>query len=125
MLLGWTIPNNNLVNLDDLAYQSTQPGFTEDPTNANGRQTLMCVTNLVACCVSPQLDSWHLPAGIAGGGTFRINRGQNEVINGQQFYGSVRLWRRYSPNERGLFRCEIPDASNTNQSFNVFICKFQ
>ena len=126
MLLGQKIPNNILVNLDDLAYQSPDlSGFTEDPTNTNGRQTLMCVTDLVACCESPQLGNWHLPANIAGGGTFRINRGQNEVISGQQFYGSVRLWRRYTPPERGLFRCEIPDDNNLNQNFNVYICEFQ
>ena len=46
MLLEEVIPNNSLVNLDDLAYQSpSAPVFMEDPTNANGRQTLMCVTD--------------------------------------------------------------------------------
>ena len=126
MLLGQIIPNNSLVNLDDLAYQSpSQEGFTEDPTNANGRQTLMCVTDLVACCETEGFGNWHLPAGsVGGGGQFRINRGQNEEINGQQFHGSVRIWRRYTPRERGLFRCEIPDANGDNQNFYVNICEF-
>ena len=125
MLLGQTIPNNSLVNLGDLAYQSPNlPGYTEDPTNANGRQTLMCVTDLIACCEMEGLGNWHLPADIAGGGVFRINRGQNEEINGQQFYGSVRLWQRYTPQERGLFRCELPDANGVNQNLYVNICEF-
>ena len=126
MLLGQTIPNNSLVNLDDLAYQDPNlAGFTQDPTNANGRETLMCVTDVVACCESPELGNWHLPAGSVGGsGQFRINRGQNEEINGQQLYGSVRLWRRYTPNERGLFRCELPDANGVNQNLYVNICEF-
>ena len=125
MLLGQTIPNNSLVNLGDLAYQSPNlPGFTEEPTNANGRQTLMCVTDLIACCETEGLGNWHLPANIEGGGVFRINRDQNEERNGQQFYGSVRLWQRYTPRERGLFRCELPDANGVNQNLYVNICEF-
>ena len=60
-----------------------------------------------------------------GGGTFQINRGQNEEINGQLFYGSVRLWRRYTPQERGLFHCELPDANGVNQIHYVNICEFK
>ena len=131
-LLGQTIPNNSLVNLDDLVYQSPVfPEFTEAPTNANGRQTLMCVTDLVACCNTQGLGNWYLPDGNVitsdgGGATFRANRGQNELRNGQQFYGSVRLWRRYTPpwNQRGLFRCEIPDAENAEQTLYVNICEY-
>ena len=126
MLLGEIIPNNSLVNLDDLAYQAPDlAGYSEDPTNANGRQTLMCVTDLVDCCETPELGNWHLPADIVSGGLFQINRGQNEVRNGEQFYGSVRLWRRYTPRERGLFRCELPDANGDNQTLYVNICEFK
>ena len=125
VLLGQTIPNDSLVNFDDLAYQDPNlAGFTEDPTNANGRLTLMCVTDLVACCETEGLGNWHLPADIAGGGAFRINRGQNEEIDGQQFYGSVRLWRRYTPNKRGLFHCELPDVDNNIQKLYVNIREF-
>ena len=56
-----------------------------------------------------------------GGGTFQTNRGQNEDYNGQQFYGSVRPWRFYTPLERGLFHCELPDASNVVQTLYVNI----
>ena len=131
VLLGQTIPNNSLVNLDDLAYQSPDlAGFTEAPTNANGRQTLMCVTDLVACCEMQGLGNWYFPDGVIitserGGATFRANRGQNESRNGQQFYGSVRLWRRFTPSERGRFHCQIPDVNNVTQGLYVYICEFQ
>ena len=132
MLLGQTIPNNSLVDFEDLAYQAPDQGaqFIEAPTNANGRQTLMCVTDLVACCEDDGLGNWYFPDGNVitsnrGGATFRANRGQNEMINGQQFDGSVRLWRRYTPSERGRFRCEIPDVNNKIKTFYVYICKFQ
>ena len=125
MLLGQTIPNNSLVNLVDLLYHTND---LNPPTNANGEQTLMCVTDLVACCETEGLGNWYFPGGgviISGGGnTFQSNRGQNEVINGQQFYGSVRLWLRYTPPQRGLFRCELPDANGVNQSLYVNICEF-
>ena len=124
MLLGQTIPNNSLVNFDDLLYRTG----TDGPTNANGLETLMCITDLEDCCETPRLGDWYYPDGrrVTGEGspTFRINRGQNEVINGQQFYGSVRIWRRYTANERGLFRCEIPDAQNVNQTLFANICEF-
>ena len=85
----------------------------------------MCVTDFVACCETLGLGNWYFPGGgviVSGsGGRFQTNRGQN---NGQQFYGSVRLWHRYTPPERGLFHCEIPDANSVNQNLYVNICKF-
>ena len=90
----------------------------------------MCVTDLAACCESQALGNWYYPdgrtIGLSGGShaTFQRNRDQNEVINDQQFYGSVRLWRRYTPPERGLFRCELPDTENIVQTLYVNICEF-
>ena len=127
-LLGQTIPNNSLVNFDDLVYQAPVDGFREEPTNANGRQTLMCVTDLIDCCQSEARANWYYPNGnrVTEGGSqlFRTNRGQNEELNGQQFYGSVRIWRYFTPSERGLFRCEIPDTENVTQTLYVNICEF-
>ena len=127
MLLGQTIPNNSLVNLEDLLLRRDNT----QPTNTNGLPTLMCVTDLVDCCDSPNtvLGNWYYPNGRTvvfntAGGTFQSNRGANEVINDQRFNGSVRLWRRYTPDERGLFRCELPDANGINQIFYVNICEF-
>ena len=91
----------------------------------------MCVTDLEDCCESPRTmrGNWYYPDGRTvvfntGGGTFQSNRGANEVIGNQQFYGSVRLWRRYTPPERGLFHCELPDANGINQNLYVNICEF-
>ena len=44
---------------------------------------------------------WYFPdghrVGFGGGTWFLVNRGPNEVIlDGQQFYGSVRLFHRFS-----------------------------
>ena len=89
----------------------------------------MCVTDLVDCCETEGLGNWYYPDGntiVAGVGfsTFHTNRGQNEFISGQQFYGSVRLWRIYTPPERGLFRCELSDANGVSQSLYVNICEY-
>ena len=87
-------------------------------------QTLMCVTDLVVCCVG----DWYYPDGSTvqlnnwGTRNFQSNRGQNEVRSGQLFYGSVRLWHRYSPTERGHFHCELPNG--INQNLYVNICEF-
>ena len=82
VLLGQNIPNNSLVNLDDLLYRTD----TFQPTNANGVQTLMCVTERVDCCETEEHANWYFPGGgvIVSGerGTFQTNRGQNEVRNG-------------------------------------------
>ena len=44
------------------------------------------------------------------------------MINGEQFYGSVRLYRQWSPAERGRFRCELPSAADlSNQILYVNI----
>ena len=95
VLLGQTIPNNSLVNLDDLLYVTNN----NQPTNANEFQTLMCVTDLEDCCESLRAvrGNWYYPDGHTvvfntNGVTFQRNRGANEIRNNQQFYGSVRLW---------------------------------
>ena len=125
-LQGVSIPNNSLVNLDDLLYRSDN---MQRPTNTNGfhDKTLVCVTDLVDCCESQELGDWYYPDGNPIelddnlDAKFQSNRGQN---NGQQIYGSVRLWRRYTPPERGLFSCELPDANNDTQILYVNICEF-
>ena len=128
-LQGQTIPNNSLVNLADLLYRTTAPQLREDPTNSNGLQTLMCVTDFVDCCETPARGYWYYPNGSriefteGNYATFQSNRGQYEIIDGQKFYGSVRIWHRYTPLERGLFRCALPDANHVNHSLYVNICE--
>lgn len=120
---GVTIPNNSFVHIDDLLYRAHR---APQPTNANGlhEQTLLCITDLIDCCEAPRTvrGNWYYPDGrtvtLSYGGLtrFQSNRGTNEIINGQQFFGSVRLYRQWSPTERGRFRCELPSAANPSIS---------
>ena len=130
------------MDLDDVLNIGSGSG----PTNRNPGTTgingaaLQCITDLVDCCgtesgspVSAQHGNWYFPNGTAigfGSGRttrFVVNRGPNEVINGQQFNGSVRLFRGVSGvPERGRFHCELPNAADpsVNQILYVNICKF-
>ena len=83
-------------------------------------------------CIPHVRGNWYFPDGtiirfFSSGTRFLVNRGPNEVIlNGEQFYGSVRLFRRFSgPPGRGRFRCELPSAAdpNINQILYVNICE--
>ena len=126
------------MDLRDLLYRAPFPCCDEDPSNAQPDLhdgALLCVTDLVDCCESPHTvyGDWYDPDGHrvrpdAGNysAAFRANRGPNQVINGRQFYGSIRLYRRYSnPLERGRFRCELPNATDpsVNQTLFVNICE--
>ncbi len=106
------------------------------PTNADSvlhDNALLCITDLIDCCGSPHTDrgDWFYPDGravmntIANNSQFQANRGPNEIINGRQFYGSIRLWHQLLPPERGQFRCELPSASNpsVNQTLYIYLCK--
>ena len=99
-------------------------------------RALQCVTDLVDCCgtesgtVRTECGDWYFPDGrrveFGGGTRFLVNRGPNEVINRQQFNGSVRLFRRFSGvPERGRFFCELPNAADptVNQVLYVNICE--
>ena len=124
------------MDISDLLYRTNHEPELEDPSNNNTTlhdAALLCVTDLVECCESPQpRGDWYYPDGRVvefdgnpNNTVFRANRGQNEVRNGQQFYGSVRLWRRYGPMERGRFHCEISSAANpnVNQTLYANICE--
>ena len=125
---GVTLPNNSLVDVKDLYYNTPE---LPEPANTNRLhdQALLCLTDLVDCCESPHTvhGDWYYPDGsvvpsdtidpygitLYGRTTFLKNRGPSEVLNCRQFYGSVRLFRRWSkPPGRGRFRCEIPSAAN-------------
>ena len=126
---GVTIPSDSFVDLDDIMY--TAPSSADLPSNSNPRdEALLCVTDLVDCCVSPRTvrGDWYFPDGHRVGfdtawnsAAFQANRGPNEIINGRQFYGSVRLYRKYSgPPERGRFRCELPSAADPSVSHTLY-----
>ena len=134
---GESLPNGSFVDIDDLLYTAPFSCCNEDPSNARPDlhdQTLLCETDLVDCCESPHTvrGDWYYPDGSvvpsdAGGITFRKNRGPNEVINGRQFYGSIRLFRKFSrPSGKGRFRCELPSAADpsVNQTLYAYIGNF-
>lgn len=113
------------MDIDDILYRAPLDGFSEDPSNDNPElhdHALLCVTDLEDCCDTPHTvrGDWYYPDGnvvlfIRPYATFRSNRGPNEVINGRHFYGSVRLFRKWSqPRERGRFYCELPSAADPN-----------
>ena len=95
------------------------------------------MTDLVDCCDAPHTvhGDWYYPGGQTavpssgsdnfitdGLASFLTNRGPNEVRNGRQFYGSVRLFRRWSgPPERGRFRCEIPSAASPSVNQILYV----
>ena len=134
ILHGVTIPNNSLVEFEDTLYTVAPNPCCLEPTNANGLhdQTLVCVTDLVDCCDAPHTvrGDWYDPdrniITSTASPAFRSNRGPNEVLSGRQFYGSVRIFRRYTPRQRGRFRCELPSAAdpNVNQILYANIGKF-
>ena len=123
------------MDLDDILYTAPDPCCNQDPTNANGLhdQTLVCETDLVDCCNTPHTvhGDWYYPNGSvvqfdAEGVTYRANRGPNEVIGGRQFYGSVRLFKRYSPRQSGRYCCKLPSAvaPNVDQTLCTDIGEF-
>ena len=124
------------MDLEDILYWAPNfPGYDVTPTNSRPDLhdgALLCVTDLVDCCGETRTvrGSWYYPGGhmvpnrsTAGPRfTFLTNRGPNEFINGRQFFGSVRLFRRWSrPPERGRFRCELPNAANPSINQTVYV----
>ena len=135
-LRGELLPNDSFVDVDDIMYTGPS-GFTDLPSNRNPRdEALKCVTDLVDCCGTESgstitrtvRGNWY-PDVVTlgnGGGQFRVNRGPNEVIDGAQVYGSVRLYRFFTPPQRGRYCCELPNAADpsVNQMLCAIICKF-
>ena len=128
------------MDFDDVLNIGSGPG----PTNRNPGTTgingasLQCITDLVDCCgtesgspnsMRTQHGDWYFPGGtrvgeVGGDSRFLANRGPNEVINEQQFNGSVRLFRRYSGAPgRGRFRCVLLNAAGVNQTIYINICE--
>ena len=106
------LQNDSLVDINDIPDEVTV-GFEM------ARDTgLMCVTDLVGCCLNPGRGEWYHPDGSVvtfddGSTKFRRNRNQ----------GSTNLWRSGDPMQRGRFRCELPDAQNVNQIRYANICE--
>ena len=88
--------------------------------NPNG--ALQCITDNIRCCLSqnPRLGEWYLPnrelvQGSNSNKVFYRTRGDN---------GEVSLNRPSGvESPTGLFCCEVPDATSTNQTLCVNIGK--
>ena len=102
VLNGYIYSNNSIVIVDDIAEYDG---------------ALLCYTNSVVCCSSSRQGEWYFPSGAPVGtsgdrGGFYRNRGPSVV----------RLNRRNNAMmPTGVFSCEIPDASGTNQSIYIGI----
>ena len=130
-MLGVVTPNNSLVDIDDMLYTTADYQIPLNTRPDRHDESVLCVTDLVNCCETQMLGNWYFsdeinPIGNTGSPAYRSNRGQNEVRNGRQFYGSVRLFRRYGPliPDPPFFRCELPDRSNAIQILYAYIGEF-
>ena len=104
------IANNSYINTRNIGQTS------DDPNGA-----LQCITDRMMCCSqNPRRGEWYLPNGSLVQGTassvsFYRNRGGN---------GEVFLNRPSGvESPTGLFCCEVPDDTNTNQTLCVNIGK--
>ena len=86
-----------------------------------GSASLFCVTNEIDCCRSSDT-----PPGIRAIGEWFFPNGSsvNNEASGDDIYRGrgpsfVRLQRRNNAQTAGVFRCEVPDASGTNQQLYV------
>ena len=82
---------------------------------------LFCLTNEIDCCRSSDtppdvraIGEWFLP-----NGSSVDNEGSGDDIYRGRGPSFVRLQRRNNAQTNGVFRCEVPDASGTNQQLYV------
>ena len=100
-LRNTTYQNNSCVTLEDIG---------------EGNDALLCVTNLTACCKHPYIGN-----GSASGNWFFPNK--TRIPSQGEFYRDrgemvVRLNRRTGGVE-GVYRCEIRDSRNVNQTLYI------
>ena len=104
VLRGTPYQNNSIVTLEDIG---------------EGDDALLCITTLTACCRLPYTDmgaalgNWFFPNGTrvpSLGNQWDIYRTRGQSV--------VRLHRRRG-GEEGIYRCEIPDAMNVNQTIYI------
>ena len=97
--------NNSNVTLEDIG---------------EGDDALLCITNQTACCRPPYtgdmrlaLGNWFFPNGTrvpSSGNQWDFHRTRGQMV--------VLLHRRRG-GEEGVYRCEIPDAMNVNQTVYI------
>ena len=106
LLNGVLYGNNSIVTLDEIGDESA---------------ALYCLTNEIDCCRSSDT-----PQGVRAIGEWFFSNGSsvdNEGSGDDTYRGRgpsfVRLQRRNNAQTTGVFRCEVPDASGTNQQLYV------
>ena len=104
ILNGITYQNNSIVTLDDIG---------------EGDDVLLCVTDLTACC-KPSNDNargnWFFPNGTrvpSSGNQWDFHRTRGQSV--------LRLQRRRGGVE-GIYRCEISDEMNVDQTIYIAVC---
>ena len=97
--------NNSVVTITDIG---------------TGSAALICTTTNLACCLSTDGSHWYFPNGSTvqrTGTTYNRTR----TISADTGSATVRLHRNPGATTRGVFRCDIPDASGDLQSLYVGI----
>ena len=111
-LRGADIANNGYVDVDDIG---------------EGDDALLCHTNKAGCCGNPEFEregEWYFP----GNEDMRVGTlgkpPRNNLFYRDRGTLVVRLNRRGSPQERGRFRCEVPDTDDVMQIVfvNIGMC---
>lgn len=96
------------------------------PGGVNDIEGLLCHTDKIDCCASGQvpgggtLGHWFFPNGtVVDSRSSNTDAGRTEYFFRNRFQSVIRLLRVGNPLETGIFRCEVPDASDVNQSLYV------
>ena len=97
-LKGTTYQNNSIVTLEDIGGEN---------------DSLLCMTNLTACCKPSSTENWFFPNATKVQGMsalWDIYRNTGKMV--------VRL-NRIRGGEDGIYRCEIPDSMNLIQTIYI------
>ena len=108
---GEILPSNRVIFITDIG------------TSESSGQYVTCTTDKMPCCrYLPQYGDWKFPNGSKiihiGGGALQFYRNRDNA-------GNVNLYRVSSDvtSPTGRFCCEVPDATDTNQTLCVDISK--
>ena len=105
----------------------TNNGYVDVADIGEGDDALLCHTNKADCCTDTmgqkRAGEWYFP----GNKTMKVkilgDPPRNNVFYRNRGNMTVLLNQHGNPQERGLFRCEVPDANNANQMLSVNIGK--
>ena len=109
LLDGQLYPNNSVVTVTDIGASF----FVS---------ALFCLTPSLECCSESETPNaanvtreWYLPDGRP------VSSATGTVFSREQVSSAVSLYRRGSASLKGVYHCEIPDASGISQNIYVGI----